>query len=463
MTPHTPSPIATHATPNAQPPGRAAARRKRVLLLTHRLPFPPDRGDRIRSYHLLKALARFHDVTLGTCCDAPPTDQQIDGLRLHADIIYQRIRPMRRRACAARALLQGRAATPAAYTHPGLIHELVQTHLEQPFDVVVTFCTGMAHYAEAIQKCGGQPVRHVLDLVDVDSAKWARYAKAGFGPMRAVYAAEARQLRRYEAGRVVHADAISVISRNEARVYERSVTCAVTPTVAGNGVDMNHYKPAPPCNRPVCVFTGVMSYRPNAEAVNWFARRVFPQIRAKVSGARFVIVGKDPGASVRALHKLQGVRVVGAVPDVRPYLHSAAVSVAPMRIAPGVQNKVLEAMACGRPVVCTPQAARGIDAVPGEHLLTAHGADAFCDTVTALLRDPGRAATIAAAARERVETHYTWHRALAPLVALVDAPVQQKPAENSAAPTLEPVITDAATPPLPRSRRRPTDRAARAA
>ncbi|MFI4859055.1 MAG: TIGR03087 family PEP-CTERM/XrtA system glycosyltransferase, partial [Phycisphaerales bacterium JB063] len=366
-------------TDTARPaPGHAPPRRRRVLLLTHRLPFPPDRGDRIRSYNLLKALARYHDVTLGTCCDAPPTDEQIDGLRRYADIIYQRIRPMRRRAVAARALLQGRAATPAAYTHPGLVNELVQTHLDHPFDVVVTFCTGMAHYAEAIQHCGGQPVRHVLDLVDVDSAKWARYAKTSVGPMRAVYAAEAKQLRRYEAGRAVHADAISVISRNEARVYERSVTCAVNPTVASNGVDLDYFRPAPPSNRPVCVFTGVMSYRPNIEAVNWFARLVFPNIRAKVSGARFVIVGKDPSASVRVLHKLPGVRVVGAVPDVRPYLHSAAVSVAPMRIAPGVQNKVLEAMACGRPVVCTPQAARGIDATPGEHLLTAHGPDDFC-------------------------------------------------------------------------------------
>ncbi|XAM01466.1 TIGR03087 family PEP-CTERM/XrtA system glycosyltransferase [Phycisphaeraceae bacterium D3-23] len=452
-------------TDTASPPinGRAAPRRKRVLLLTHRLPFPPDRGDRIRSYHLLKALARYHDVTLGTCCDAPPTDEQIDGLRLHADIIYQRIRPMRRRWCAARALMQGRAATPAAYTHPGLVDELVQTHLEDPYDVVLTFCTGMAHYAEALQHCGGRPIRHVLDLVDVDSAKWARYAKAGLGPMRAVYAAEARQLRRYEAGRAVQADAISVISRNEARVYKRSVTDAVTPTVAGNGVDLNYFKPAPPCNRPVCVFTGVMSYRPNIEAVNWFARMVFPQVRAKVSGARFVVVGKDPSASVRALNRLPGVRVVGAVPDVRPYLHNAAVSVAPMRIAPGVQNKVLEAMACGRPVVCTPQAARGIDATPGEHLLTAHGADEFCDTVTQLLRDPGRAARVAAAARARVETAYTWHRALAPLVALIDPPIELQAAVEQATPALQPVITDAAAPPAPRSRRRLPGRAARAA
>ncbi|MFI4859644.1 MAG: glycosyltransferase, partial [Phycisphaerales bacterium JB063] len=131
--------------------------------------------------------------------------------------------------------------------------------------------------------------------------------------------------------------------------------------------------------------------------------------------------------------------------------------------APGVQNKVLEAMACGRPVVCTPQAARGIDATPGEHLLTAHGPDDFCDTVINLLRDPQRAAQIATAARERVETAYTWHHALAPLVALVDPPAEPIQTDQTPGKTLEPVITDAATPPAPRSRRRLPGRAARAA
>lgn len=398
-----------------------------MLLLTHRLPYPPDRGDRIRAYHLLRALAQRCDVTLASVCDTPPTHEQTRALQACAgDVLFQPIGPTAQRLRAASAMLRGDAGTPAAHYHHGLAHRLIDRHRAQPFDTVVTFCTGMLHYTRALQLCGGKAFRHVLDLVDVDSAKWGRYIKQERGPMRQVYAAECRRLRRYESGVAVPVDAVSVISERERRLYGRTVACrGVKPppiVVAGNGVDLEHFVPGTfgsQSDTPTCVFTGVLSYRPNADAVRWFAGRVLPEVRRAMPETRFEIVGNSPTPSVLALGQLPGVEVVGPVADTRSYLHRATVAVAPLAIAPGVQNKVLEAMACARPAVCSPAAARGIDALPGRDLVTAHGATSFAEAVTRLLTDSPEAERIGRAARARVEARYTWGQALAPLIGLI--------------------------------------------
>ena len=393
--------------------------RPRVLLLTHRLPFPPDRGDRIRAYHLLRGLSERCEVTLASVCEQSPTFDHLQVLRAHAgDVLFQRVGPGSQRGRAACAMARGKAGTPAAHYHCGLAQRLIARHRERPFDTVVTFCTGMTGYAKALQNSGGETFRHVQDLVDVDSAKWARYARATPGPMRHIYALEARRLRTVERGELAPFDAISTISLREARLYQRTVTPQHKPIVAGNGVDTDYFSPGdePQADAQTCVFTGVLSYKPNADAVAWFAHRVLPLVRERVPGARFNIVGRSPSPAVVALGQLPGVSVIGSVPDTRPYLRGAAVAVAPLTIAPGVQNKVLEAMACATPVVCSPQAARGIDALPGRDLLVASDAAAFADAVTALLIDPARAAAIGRDARQLVVDRYNWSAALAPLL-----------------------------------------------
>lgn len=415
--------VPSHPAPDPQASPRA---RPRVLLLTHRLPYPPDRGDRIRAYHLLRGLAGRCDVTLASVSEQTPTFAQMRALQAEArDVLFQRIGPTAQRLRGVAAMLRGDAGTPAAHFHRGLAKRLIDRHRAEPFDAVVTFCTGMLHYTRALRACGGDPFRHVLDLVDVDSAKWGRYARQARGPMRRVYATECLRLRRYESGEAVAADAVSVISERERRVYGRTVARGgVKPpvVVAGNGVDLQHFAPGVSDlqdDTPACVFTGVLSYKPNADAVHWFAHRVLPQVRRAVPAARFQIVGQSPGAAVCALSQLPGVEVVGPVADTRPYLHRAAVAVAPLAIAPGVQNKVLEAMACARPVVCSPAAARGIDAQPGRDLLTASDPATFARTVIRLLTGTHEAGRLGAAGRTCVEARYTWARALAPLVDLV--------------------------------------------
>lgn len=429
-------------------------------MLTHRVPGPPDRGDRIRAHHLLRALAGRCDVTLACLADEPVADAVRDELAgLTREILIAPVRPVHRRAQAARALFTGHAITPAAMLDPALVRQLVERHQRQPFDTVLTYCTGMIGYAQALYDAesgtgmtmdqqppprgGGSPTprsnprlavgakggragrsfRHVLDLVDVDSLKWSGFAESTRGPMRLVYAAEARRLRDVEAGRVVPFDAVTVISAHEAERYREHVGTAYTPTVVGNGVDLDRFYPATKSERervgPVLTFTGVMSYKPNADAVAWFARRVMPRVRAAVPDARFDIVGKSPGHAVLALGELPGVRVVGAVGDTAASLRHSAAAVAPMKIAPGVQNKVLEAMACGLAAVCSSRAAAGIEAQPGRHLLVADDeADTAAHCVRLLLH-PGYRHEIGNDARQRIESRYRWSARLAPMMDLI--------------------------------------------
>lgn len=393
-------------------------------MLTHRVPCPPDRGDRIRAYHLLKAMAGRFDVTLASIVDEPMSDATRGRLaRLTTRCLLEPASGMSRRTAAARAMLTGKPITPSVMMSRSLADQLVRLHSAEPFDAVLTYCTGMIGYVRAlIDAPAARPFRHVLDLVDVDSLKWSQYAKSSRGPMRLVYGAEARRLRSVEAGRAVPFDAVTVISPAEANRYRQHITDRHEPIVIGNGVDTERFCPAldAPASGPVIIFTGVMSYKPNIDAVVWFARQVMPRILAAVPDARFDIVGKSPADAVRVLGELPGVCVVGPVESTADHLCRASVAVAPMHIAPGVQNKVLEAMACGLPVVCSRPAASGIDATPATHLLVA---DSEADTAAACVRmltNAEQCQAIGQAARERVRARYDWSAATAPMLDLLD-------------------------------------------
>lgn len=388
-------------------------------MLTHRVPYPPDRGDRIRAYHLLEALATRFDVTLAAIADepvAPDTSTRLASLCQR--VLIAPVGQITRSAAAVRALLTRQAITPAAMHDRALSDQLIRIHRSEPFDAMLTYCTGMIGYAQQLLD-EPRPPRHVLDLVDVDSLKWARFAEQTRGPIRLIYKAESQRLRGVEAGDAVPFEALTVISDAEAKRYREHVTDRHEPAVVGNGVDLEWFSPAEQTDEPVLIFTGVMSYKPNVDAVVWFVRQVMPRIRAAVPGARFDIVGKSPSRQVAVLDELPGVRVVGPVADTAASLRASAVAVAPMQIAPGVQNKVLEAMACGLPVVCSSAAASGIDATPGGHLLVADGAADVAAQCVRLLLNPGDRSRLGRAARYRVEQRYDWASATAPMLELI--------------------------------------------
>jgi glycosyltransferase involved in cell wall biosynthesis len=422
-----------------------------LLFLAHRAPFPPDRGDKIRSYHVLRHLmtrARVHLVAFGegeADFDVPP--ELADGLASVS--IVRRRKPQA--LAAAEALARGLPVSLTAFASAGMRRAVAAVKA----DAVYCFSGQMAQYLPA-------DVPAIMDLVDVDSAKFAGFAEAGSVPMRWMMRREARLLGAFERRVAARVSASLFVSAAEAALFrEGGATGRIV--AVDNGIDAAAFDPAavaysvtpdsfrgPPVHggtaadhgplssprsgprnesgvtresgggagpyRPLIVFTGQMDYRPNIEAVSWFARDILPALRARYPGLRFAIVGRAPTAAVQALVS-DAVIVTGAVADVRPWLAAADVCVAPLRLARGIQNKVLEAMAMARPVVASVAAAEGID--HGGTLRVADDAATQVAAIAALLDDPRAAAALGAAARARVIARYDWAARLAPLDALL--------------------------------------------
>jgi sugar transferase (PEP-CTERM/EpsH1 system associated) len=282
------------------------------------------------------------------------------------------------------------------------------------------------------------PVR-VLDMVDLDSQKWAECAQHAGWPMRAVWAREARTLLAFERQAAAAFDRTLFVSNEELQDFaELAPECAARACAIANGVDLARFAPAPdypdpyPASAgPRIVFTGIMNYWPNADAAAWFARSVLPAIRAQAPQAEFYVVGANPSREVRSLQRLPGVQVIGRVPDIRPWIAHASVAVAPLRIARGIQNKVLEAMAMARPVVASQQAYAGLSFAPGRDLLVANGALEMTQKVIEVLA--GRHPALGQSARRAVEEAHNWEVTLSPLDALF---ASDRAASSAAAPPL---------------------------
>ncbi|WP_084253245.1 TIGR03087 family PEP-CTERM/XrtA system glycosyltransferase [Sphingomonas pituitosa] len=390
-----------------------------ILFLAHRIPYPPDRGDKIRAYHLLRHLARSHRVHLVAFADDPADLQRKDGLVPYTATreIFWRKPPTAWTGL--RAVLQRRPVSLAAFADP-VVRRTVGVLLDaHPIDTLFLYSSQMAQYLPTRPR-----QRVIMDFVDMDSAKFAAYAEDARGPMGWVHRREAALLLRHEQRVARDADASLFVSDAEAALF-RARTAATRVHAIENGIDTVFYDPAqrfePVAGAgPLIVFTGQMDYRPNVAAVTWFADRVFPRVRQHHPEARFAIVGRAPTAAVQALAERPGVLVTGAVPDVRDWLAAAALVVAPLQLARGIQNKVLEGMAMARPVVASPAAAEGID--HAGTLRVADGPEAFGDAVLSLLAEPEIGAALGSAARERVIARYSWDARLAPLDALLAAP-----------------------------------------
>jgi sugar transferase (PEP-CTERM/EpsH1 system associated) len=390
-----------------------------LLLLIHRIPYPPNKGDKIRSYNLLKHLAKHYRVHLATFVDDPDDWQHVPHVEaLCESSHFAGLNPLLSRVKSLGALVAGRSLSLDYYRDAGLQRWVDQTMAAHKIERVLTFSSAMAQYAEKYPQA-----RRVVDFCDVDSDKWRQYADKKSWPMSWLYRHEARQLLDYERRVARESDASLFVSAPEADLFRQLAPESDSKIgFFNNGVDTDYFSPdlahASPyaAGERALVFTGAMDYWPNVDAVQWFADDVFPQLRARFPELRFYIVGSRPAPSVQALAQKSGVVVTGTVPDVRPYIAHAQVAVAPLRIARGIQNKVLEAMAMATPVVVSPQALEGIDAVPGTELVLADGADGFVDAVASLLSPQENrmgGAAIGRAARTKVERQYSWPSNLA--------------------------------------------------
>ena len=391
----------------------------KILYLVHRLPYPPNKGDKVRSYHLLKHLAARHEVHLGSFLDDPDDEQHLPRVQgLCASMHIARLNPRTAKLLSLRGLLQGEALSLPYYRDAGLQAWVDETAARVGFDAVVVFSGVMAQYTAGLKAKG---VKTLVDFVDVDSAKWRDYAPEHAWPMSWLYRREFAKLLGFEQRVASDAACSFFVTDNEVALFrELSPGRELRLAALGNGVDADFFTPdavhANPFTRdelPV-VFTGAMDYWPNVDAVSWFVQDILPGLRARFPTLRFHIVGRSPTPAVQALAG-DAVNVTGTVPDVRPYLQHAAAVVAPLRLARGIQNKVLEAMAMARPVVAAGTCVRAITATPQAGLVSAESESDYIERLTTLLA--GRVAADAAGrtARAFVLGHYSWDAHLAGL------------------------------------------------
>jgi sugar transferase (PEP-CTERM/EpsH1 system associated) len=413
-----------------------------LLFLVHRIPYPPDKGDKIRSYHLLRHLARRYRVHVGAFVDDPEDWRHAEALAsMCASVHLEGIRPVWAKLGALACLFTGEALTLGYYRHPGMT-AWVRQRLDAGVRRVVGYSSAMAQFV-----IDAQGVRRVMDFVDMDSDKWRQYAVTRPWPLSWLYRREAERLLAWERRVAAAFDYGLFVSEQEAADFRRAAPeCAARIGWDGNGVDADYFSPERtyanpyPVGAAALVFTGAMDYWPNVDAVTWFAREVFPAIRDRRPATLFYVVGSRPTAEVQALARMPGVQVTGRVPDVRPYLAHAAAAVAPLRIARGVQNKVLEAMAMARTVVVSPQALEGIRALPGEEVVLADGAAAFAQATLQALQGPD----LGPAARRRVLQDYAWAACLAKVDALIDADPPLPAPPRAVCPEAEAATTGAA-------------------
>jgi sugar transferase (PEP-CTERM/EpsH1 system associated) len=330
-----------------------------VLFLTHRLPYAPNRGDRVRAFHIVRTLAPSVELELVSLVHDPHELAQADSIRrLGVRVAGYPVTRLNNYAKAIVRLGGNQPLTHVLLDARGLAASLAEIVRNRRPDVVLAFCSSMARFALE-PPLADLPL--VLDLVDVDSEKWAAMAATASWQRRWLYQREARHLARFERQAARRAFATLVVNEREAVSLKRIVPDAAI-RVVPNGVNSADLQPrTAPTESADVIFCGVMNYAPNVDGVLWFAHEVWPLIRARRSDAVFRIVGSEPTAAIRRLASdRNGIEVTGTVAEVRHYLWNGAVSVAPLMTARGVQTKVMEAIAAGLPVVVTSQVAGGL-------------------------------------------------------------------------------------------------------
>jgi sugar transferase (PEP-CTERM/EpsH1 system associated) len=388
----------------------------KILYVCHRVPYPPQRGGKIRPFNMISHFSRKHEVTVASLARSREEFEESLGLREHCkELICERVTPA---AAIARMLL--RAPTPIPFSmgyffSPALKARVAQVVERERFDLIFVHCSSVAQYVANVV---GVP--KILDFGDMDSQKWLIYGQVRAFPLSLAYLLEGKKLEAEEKRLSTLFD-LNTCTTQEELATLRGFGTGVESDWFPNGVDHAYFAPSnEPYDPDLISFIGRMDYYPNQEAMFRFCKSTLPLIRERRPNARLSIIGANPSAQVKQLALLPGVSVTGSVPDVRPYVTRSAVNVAPLRIARGTQNKILEAMAMGVPVVTSEVAARGVDAVPGEHLCCASTPIEEAAAVVALLDDPARRAQFSKAGRERVLSHHDWRASMRRLDGIVE-------------------------------------------
>jgi len=398
---------------------------EKILYLVHRIPFPPNKGDKIRSYHLLEYLSERYQVHLGAFIDDPRDWKYREALsKFTQGRFFCPLDPRKAKLRSLRGFIQNQALSLPYYRDRRMQSWVDETLRENEIDVVICFSSVMSQYLSGDRH---KRLTRISDFVDIDSDKWRQYSTKKSFPMKQIYQREASRLLDFERAIARDFDHCLFVSGKEADLF-RQFAPESDESIGyfNNGVDASYFSPDnvqlnpyPDTGKRI-VFTGAMDYWANIDAVSWFCREIFPLIRSEASEVEFYIVGVNPPDQVRELEACPGVHVTGAVADIRPYLAHAELVVAPLRIARGIQNKVLEAMAMSRPVVLTPAAMEGIE--PTDILASRMTADPveFAKHCVELLNTAGACET-GKWGRAFVKEMYGWEKSLSCIDAILPA------------------------------------------
>jgi polysaccharide biosynthesis protein PslH len=396
----------------------------RIFFVAQRVPFPPDRGDKITTFNEIRHLARTHEVHVFCLADGEPDLDNVPGLLDYATTVTAvPVKKWRSRARALRALVSDDALSVAAFNETALHEAIKRKYQELRPDLIMVYSCNVAQFAEHFPQTG-----RVMQFAELDSMKWGQYAASSSLCLRWVYRIEQRRLFAYERRIAASFDHSLVCTPVEYHEFDRLIPH--TPlTVVGNGVDLDYFQSTGSSlkTRESMIFTGVMDYWPNVDAVSQFCNEILPLVRQEVPQAELTICGRRPSSAVRRLARRPGVSVTGGVPDTRPYLDAAKVFVAPLRLTRGIQNKLLEAMAMGLPVVTSSTAWRATALPDGDGIIAADDPKEFAARIVNLLRDTNYRIDMGRRARAAVEAHYRWDTQFAQLDGVIARATGRQP------------------------------------
>lgn len=392
----------------------------RILFIAHRFPYPPTFGSKVRAFNAIKHLAREHDVTVLSLARSEAEAQEARGIAPFCHE-HQAVRVHNAVQAAKIALTLPTAVSASeAFFHSAALQREVNRQLaRRSYDFIFAHCSAVGRYVEHVE------LPKLMDYCDVDSRKWLDYVAFKPWPLSWGYRWEALRMAAAERRFAGRFDAVTVATRGEVQAL---ADIGVTGRVDWfpNGVDTEFFAPGTQTHDTrVITFVGRMDYFPNEQCMVEFCSQVWPRLRQQRRGLQLQIVGAAPTPRVQALGQIEGVTVTGSVPDVRPYVRRSALTITPLRIARGTQNKILESMAMEVPVVSSGIAAAGVDAVPGEHLLVADTPDELCAAISHVLDDPAERERLAKAGRARVISHHAWPNAMKRLDGIVERCLQR--------------------------------------
>ena len=387
----------------------------RILFLSHRVPYPPNKGDKIRSFNEIRYLSRKHEIHLLAFCDNPEEMQYREVLKELCKTV-ELIPLSRWRQClhAGFAMLRGRPWSLGYFSSSRMQRAVTGALGNRSFDLIFVYCSSMAPYALEAR------IPRILDFVDSDSLKWKQYSESRPAPLNWLFGYEARKLSRFELNMVDAFDHTFFVSRLE---VEGRLTKDLESKVSfmQNGIDLEFFTPPSTKSEALAVaFTGAMDYYPNIDAALFFAHDIFPRIRSVYSNASFLIIGSNPGAEIQKLASVPGITVTGTVKDIRPYLAQCRAAVVPLRIAQGIQNKILEALASGLPVITTPVAAGALVSADALPITVASSPDEFARAALECLGKAPLPSAAVQACRKHLRLYYDWETNLSALDEVVE-------------------------------------------